>query len=294
MVKKHTSGRPGHPIKQPLQAWVYGVGIIVLIGTCTVLLLLFKPRGMDKQVTFLVHTTILLIPPLALFGFMRSVGRKKTERGKTDGKGNRKRLMTEWGGPVVLFVVLWAAAPQWEPETGTFSFAIFLRDADRQQVFKNKMENNGTVSILLDDDVKTKSIDPNGRAYFEGIPVSFMDKTVSVELTAPDWTFLKGNTTVCRLKGKSATLTIKRKMSLGSFSGRVTDGDGAVVPGAAVSIRDISVETDESGWFHLIIPPGKQAEIQTLVVRKQGFRTRTLQVHPGKDRTGFKVQLVKE
>jgi UDP-N-acetylmuramyl pentapeptide phosphotransferase/UDP-N-acetylglucosamine-1-phosphate transferase len=72
---------------------------------------------MDKAVMFLVYTVIALIAALALFGFMRSYAWKKTDVTKKDGKGNKKRVMTEYGGPVVLFILLLGVALKWGTET---------------------------------------------------------------------------------------------------------------------------------------------------------------------------------
>jgi hypothetical protein len=146
----------------------------------------------------------------------------------------------------------------------------------------------------LDNVSKKAEIDSDGRANFEGIPAGFRDKEVKVELVAPGWIFNKGTTTSCTLRGNSATLTVKRERGLGSVSGRVIDMQGNVIQGAAVTIQSISTSTDANGWFKLMIPPEKQAEQQTLVIRKEGFKTKSLPVYPGKDQAGLRIPLEKE
>jgi hypothetical protein len=213
-----------------------------------------------------------------LFGVMRSYAWfKRTKRTKQDKSESKTRRSTlELGGPVVLFVIIVGIGLNWVSENNPFDFTIFLRDTEGKTVLKE----DGLIHVRFETDPRTKKIDENGSVDFKRIPAQFKDQAVPVELEAPGWQFTNDKSTIdCVLKGNSTTLTIKNNLCC--LSGRIRDGRGNFIAGVSVIVKDIEVKTDKNGWFKLEIPSEKQEEDQMLIVKKQGYKTRTEWVHPG-------------
>lgn len=276
MGKRRTTEKRTRAMKQPLPAWAYGVSCLILVMLCVGLLLLFEPGARDRALLFMLFVLIALMASAFLFGFMRSMAWKKSEKG--GGRARKKRLILEWGGPVVLFLPLLLVGLNWMSEEQPFTFTIFLRDAAGETVLKDA----GVIKIRLDNEIKQDSIDENGSVDFKGIPAGFRDREVPVELEIGGWQFANGKrSTRCTLEGSAVTLTIERDDSLCCVSGLIMDDNGQPLAGVSVAIKGITTETDGNGRFQIRIPPEKRAEKQWLTALKEGYETHHLYVYPG-------------
>ncbi|MCP5052277.1 MAG: hypothetical protein GY940_34230 [bacterium] len=145
---------------------------------------------------------------LALFGFMHSYAwLDKVGKGQEDGVAKKKRVMTSWGGPLILFLVLVTFAQQWRAEPGSFSFAVGFKDSSGRTVSIEK----GSVMFIMENAQETRVIDKDGRAVFSGIPKSYQGKEVTVRLNAAGWRLEKGETVSCRLTGNRVVLIVKKE-----------------------------------------------------------------------------------
>lgn len=258
------------PIKQPVSPWVYGLGTLILIFVNIGILFLFQPKGMDKAVLYLVVIINALFPSFALFGFMHSFARQKTEIQKQT-KTRKKRIVRELVGPVVLFLILLTIGINWISgidDSEPFTFTIFLKDANGKTVLKNR----GEIILTLGNEKKSRRINEDGGADFKGISPTFRDQDADVELIVGGWQFKHGTTsTNCKIKDNNATLIIKRDNSLCCLTGKVVDEEGNFIEGAKATIRNTSVKTNANGWFKLEIPPEEQAVEQSLTIQKKGY-----------------------
>lgn len=289
-AKTKVKVKPARPIKQPLHPWVYGLACLIAVGIAAGLLAFFKPKGTDRAVLFIIYGLTAFSASASLFGFMRSYAWKKTEKNGGKGKSKRMRTMTEWGGPVVLFIPLLLLGLNWGAPAAPFDFTVFLRDAGGTAV----LTSEGKLKIQLDREIKTGAPDENGAVDFKNIPAKFREGEVTIELAAVGWQFANGkNTRPLVLKENNATLIIQPDDSLCCISGTVTDSEGRFIAGAEVVVKGIACTTGEYGRFSLRIPPGKQEKELKLTVQKQGYETRTTTAHP-LDRSDIEIVLVKK
>lgn len=271
------NNKPVKPIKQPVPPWVYGVSAFLLILFCIGTLLIFRPKGMDKAVLFIVYVLISLAACAFLFGFMHSFARQTSEKQKQT-KTRKKKIYKELAGPVVLFLILFGFGLNWISgidDTEPFNFTIFLEDTNGATVLKNE----GELTLTLGNEKKSRKINEEGGADFKGISHTFANNSVDVELMADGWQFENGATsTKCQLKGASAKLTVQENYCC--ISGKIVDEGGNPVIGATVTIKNTSSQTNANGRFELIIPPDQQEEDQILYVRRSGYKEESFTVKP--------------
>jgi hypothetical protein len=194
--------------------------------------------------------------------------------------GHKK--MVSAGGALAVFAFVYLINPA--QSTGEdrcnqpVDFTIFLQDASGKTVLKNE----GTLSLRLENDRRSESIDADGSVSFKRLPAQAANDTVSVELEASGWLFDNGTTsTRLPLTGNNGTLTIQRDSSLYCcISGSVRDENNRFLPGVRLSIGDEFVESDSNGRFALRIPVPQQAEQYDLVATHPDYRTWEATVYP--------------
>jgi hypothetical protein len=161
--------------RQPLSAGAYA--LIALVGLAFgVGMLLFYfysvPRlvasGIQNQVFYLLLIPWALVCAAFLFGAMRSYARYK---GKHPGRA------LELGGPVVLFCLVMVGGFKLVPAPpATFDLTVRPHGAHGAA----PVITSGEITIDLDNDRRSKSINANGEADFKGVPAKFKGATVGV------------------------------------------------------------------------------------------------------------------
>ena len=280
--------------RQMRSPWFYLTGSLgtLLIGIGILLLLVFKGKdlvetGLGDKVYYVLLICMALAAAGFLFGVLRSYALYK---------GKVLSGVLELGGPVVLFVLVLVLGFKLLPVNDEpFTFTVRLRDTAGAAVLKGE----GKLRVILDEDTRTMDIDDEGKAVFTGIPASFKNKSVPVELDARGWQFVKtgpdGGEKLrvrCSPAKKSADLVIERDDSLAVLNFSVTGGDGQPVSGAVVLVEGRRMgETDAYGMLSVSLPKSLQKPEVDTAVQKEGFINWEKKSYPA---TGAPVKVVLE
>jgi hypothetical protein len=124
----------------------------------------------------------------------------------------------------------------------------------------------GIVALTYGD--KTEILDIGNEVTFKQIPSKYKHGKVKLFFKADG--FARIDTLVDT--GDPVELAVSRDNSLGVIFGLVRDEGSHPLKGVAVSVKDISVKTDENGKFHIDIPLKKQAAEQRLTAFKEGYQ----------------------
>lgn len=147
---------------------------------------------------------------------------------------------------------------------------------------------DGTITLDLNNNRLTQSIDKQGKVTFVDISLDFKGTSLpfyvdikGYEAVHPDSFYI--------LDGSSVYIEIKRDQSLATLAGTVRDGAGNFLSGVTLRIQNITVTTDNFGYFQFEIPRDQQQEKQTLYVIKDGYYPKDVFVYPG---TGIEINLI--
>ena len=106
-------------------------------------------------------------------------------------------------------------------------------------------------------------------ATFKEIPPRFRDNRVDIKCEADGFVSVQS---VFILSENTVTIPLSRDNSLGTIFGHIKDEKGNRVADAQVSVQDISVSSNGSGYYTLPIPFDKQLKSQRVKAFKQGFK----------------------
>jgi hypothetical protein len=116
---------------------------------------------------------------------------------------------------------------------------------------------------------KTESQSVENEATFKGIPPNFRDANVQIKCEADGFVTVQNN---FNLSENTVTIPLSRDNSLGVIFGHVKDEKGYSLTDVQVTVKDITVMSNTSGFYSLLIPFEKQLKTQRLKAFKQGFR----------------------
>lgn len=123
------------------------------------------------------------------------------------------------------------------------------------------------VTMAYGSEIKTQIVDKE--ATFKEIPTRFRNEPINIKCEAEG--FLSSQINFI-LSENSVTLPMKRDSSLGIVFGSVKDESGNPIDSANVCVQDISVLSNASGFYKLVIPFHKQLNTQRVKVFKDGFK----------------------
>lgn len=122
-----------------------------------------------------------------------------------------------------------------------------------------------TISLTYGD--KTESQTVEKEATFKGIPPNY--KKVQIKCDAEGFISV---TRAFTLSENTVTIPLSRDSSLATIFGHIKDERGFGVADVQVSVQDITVLSNASGFYTLPIPPNKQLKTQRLRAFKHGFK----------------------
>jgi hypothetical protein len=125
---------------------------------------------------------------------------------------------------------------------------------------------HGLVSLTYGD--KTETVEIENEVIFKQIPSKY--KHNKLKLLFKSYGFNSIDTFVS--SNELIELNIHRDNSLGLIYGVVKDEDNIPIKDVIISVKDISIKTDENGKFRVDIPFLKQAEEQRLTAFKKGYQ----------------------
>ena len=123
------------------------------------------------------------------------------------------------------------------------------------------------VSLKYGDETKTETF--TKEYTFRGISPRFRTEGEKVSIHAEANGFFPLDTSFL-LTENNITLPLRRNNDLGKVFGFITQDNGKALAGVTVSIQDISVQTDATGRFDLLIPFEKQLPKQRITAVKNG------------------------
>jgi hypothetical protein len=138
------------------------------------------------------------------------------------------------------------------------------------------LKNTGTLTLSYGQQTVNAKINENGEAFFKEIPAAYKDDSAIVQLTNLNGLPYKlscGDDCKILLSPANAYLEVKAT-GLDSIKGQVT-AEGYALKDALVIVKGISVTSDESGNFLLIVPEDKQELRQQVNVTKPGYKSWT-------------------
>jgi hypothetical protein len=144
------------------------------------------------------------------------------------------------------------------------NLTVMVRDATPNP---NIPMDKSTVTLIYGDKTEVQTIDKE--ANFKGIPANFKNKDISLKVESQG--FLTVEKTV-QLSSEAIAIPMNRDNSLATLSGNVTDGDGNPIADAEIRVQDITVKSDASGAYKMIIPFEKQRPSQRIKVFKKGYK----------------------
>lgn len=171
----------------------------------------------------------------------------------------------------------------------TFSFTVYVLGEkgphDKPLLSKGKV-------ILHTDYDHTEEINSRGEVTFNGIPASFRNKPVMLNLAKDlnvPYEALKPDSLYKIGDSKSIQLIV-RLSGLELIRGQVRNEDNLPLSSVKISLtKDVSTQTDEDGRFELRIPSSLQKEEITLTAYKIGFSLLDFNVYP---QTGAEAKII--
>ncbi len=144
---------------------------------------------------------------------------------------------------------------------------------DRQNIQISK----GYIQIDLKGDLREEKISDKGKVFFAGFPAKYKNEKIEIKLVSDYFKIVKESQFVINDK-ENITLILERK-DLGRIFGSVRDVS-LFLDSVSVSIDDLKVWTDKSGYFELIIPQKRQKEIQIVTFFKKGYTIEEVTISP--------------
>lgn len=125
----------------------------------------------------------------------------------------------------------------------------------------------GNLRLIYND--KQESTYVSNEAIFKQIPGNLRDKKASLIFDAKGY---KKIDTIIALE-ESILMQIEHDESLAKLSGYIIDEDGRPLEGVDINIEELTAKSDSKGRFEINIPRSKQAEVQTVMFYKRGYKT---------------------
>ena len=145
-----------------------------------------------------------------------------------------------------------------------FNLTIAVKDATPNP---NIPFEKATITLRYGDKTENQTVEKE--AIFKGIPTKFKDKQVEIIGAADGFVTLQ---TSIPLSENIITIPLSRDNSLGTIFGHVKDEKGYGLADVQVTVQDISVVSNASGYYTLLIPFEKQLKAQRVKAFKKGYK----------------------
>jgi Effector-associated domain 11 len=156
-----------------------------------------------------------------------------------------------------------------------FTQNIIVKNAKGDKI----LENQGKVVVSSKFGLDSAKIGDNGQAMVN-LSKDLAGQSVELRISHPQPYQIVGTKTYVLEKNKPIELTVALQ-NLDKISGRIKDEKtGLGLEGVRVSIQNVVVMTDNSGWFELMIPADKQKMFQNIFLEKKGYQSETLNEIP--------------
>ncbi|MEX0290228.1 MAG: hypothetical protein AB3N14_14060 [Flavobacteriaceae bacterium] len=182
---------------------------------------------------------------------------------------------------LLIWVIKETLGPTFNKQSDSITFTVFVHGLKGEDDII--LKDQGRVTLMLNSDKRTSSINEKGEATFKEIPSSYNDQKVKIYIDHPEPyrpvvldSFYKVQ------NGKSINLQVKL-YNTERIYGTVIESQGeAGLDSVRVSIRGIEVFTNANGYYELEIPLKYQKKFQNIKFEKKGFspiRRNNIPVH---------------
>lgn len=171
------------------------------------------------------------------------------------------------GGTTAFALIIYFSNPAQLPKE-SFSFSVYLHGKNSRQDIVLK---EGKVIADIGNDRRFEEIDDRGGAYFKGIPSSFKNKKIEIDLDAATYG-LKGNK-VHEIYDNAAIYIEVIRIKLDKLNGIILDNLLQPVYGASIQIDNLIYTSDSSGRFSIHIPENNQERVKKVIISKTGYKT---------------------
>ena len=213
--------------------------------------------GLTGNFYYMVLVPLGLSAAAFLFGVLHSYALYRGEQ-----LNGRLKL----GGPVVLFIILLILG-FWLPKPASnFPLTVYVHGPGGRQDMV--VRGVGYVIVDLAGFRRKAQIGNDGEALFPEIPASFWGQEVPIALDVDGYEMMDSNQRA-RLSGSSIYVGVRKKS--GHIRGYVHDSKWNPLPAVTVVARGLSVSTDQTGYFDLVVPGEELQPSLTLEAIMPGF-----------------------
>ncbi len=161
----------------------------------------------------------------------------------------------------------------------SFDYVVYLRTNQGQP----PAQRNAKLRLLLGNTPREEVADHTGRVVITGIPASFQQKPIRVELVdSPDQSFSNGTFVDTLLLAETqATLSLIPHEDLCCIRGTVYNANGQPVPNATVWAENFPIrQTDSLGRFVITLPVKQQQEGSIRVTARKNQHQASVHASP--------------
>ena len=262
--------------RRKLEIWpkLFPYAVLALGGfICALMLvvLLLWKKDVLIQLGLVGRFFYLILLPLGLscaaflFGALRSFAIYK---------GKHVGGALELGGPIVGFGLVVVGGFGLPPPELSFTATVYVHDEiSRGEI---PLRSVGIVTIDIGGERKEAEIGAKGEAVFLQIPPAYLGESVNIGVQRVPYEIAPPGP---RRLGPAVYLGVRRKPV--RITGSVRDENGDTVASATVSASGVSVKSNSTGYFELVLPSPKANGNQTLLVTAPGFKIWSLQLADG-------------
>lgn len=195
--------------------------------------------------------------------------------------GSAKIILTEtktWiklTGAAAVVLLIYYVLPKFSDTSDrcnpTQHYTFFLRTAENRAAADLK----GSISLKMGNEYKEKEIGSDGTVHFYDLPVSLLQKPVTIDLKAHGWWFHSNleNAIDTLLPGENMTLVVSRDETYAVINGSIFDSDNIkqALANVRILVADTTVYTDAEGRFTLHLPQHKRRPTHQALFNKDGY-----------------------
>lgn len=208
--------------------------------------------------------------------------------------GSAKIILTEtrtWAkltGAAAMVLLIYYVLPRFSGTSDRCSptqhYTIFLRTVENRAAADLK----GSIRLKMGNEYKEKEIGSDGTVHFYDLPVSLLQKPVTIDLKAHGWWFHANqqNTLDTLLPGENMILSVSRDETYSIIKGKIFDSDNVHQPlvSVRVQVADTTVFTDADGGFQVQLPQHKRKPSHHALFDKDGYQHKENAVEAANER----------
>lgn len=168
--------------------------------------------------------------------------------------------------PILAIILAFALFKLWENQTPLSLTLSFKNTTPNKELPFEK----GKLTLQYGDKIETQDFEKLDELNFKSIPSNFKDETLQIHFEGEGFETLDTNIVFSK---NAFQLPIQRDDSFAKLIGYIKDEAGKPLEAVIISLQDLEVLTNHSGYFELQIPFDKQKKKQRIFIRKEGYQS---------------------